>query len=84
MCGFIHTTYLSKEKYLQSTLKKGGQLHIETARFLVPKKKEERQEIHQRLKVIANEPPNKEGEVKEKDLKLLEDGNNYIVFQKPI
>jgi hypothetical protein len=81
VCGFTHSAYLSKDRYLQSTLKKGGQLYIETARFIVPKKKEERKELHEKLKAIAVEKPEK-ADTPQAALKLIEDGDNYIVFSR--
>jgi hypothetical protein len=44
---------LAKERQLLGSLKKGGHLYAETARYLVPKRKEERKELHEKLKGLV-------------------------------
>lgn len=68
--GFIHSAYLGKG--IESTLAEGGQIFTEKARYVVPKKKEERAELDVKLKGLG----------KEAGLKLVEDERDYFVFEK--
>lgn len=49
--GFVHSAYLTKK--VENIVKPGGLLLTEKATYLIPKKKEERKELNDKLKQLA-------------------------------
>lgn len=69
--GFIHTAYLTKG--VEKLVKKGGVLMTEKATYLIPKKKEERKELNDKLKLIIE---------KENMMIQIEDDTDYYSHRK--
>lgn len=69
--GFIHSGLFAKDVY--DLVKEGGELMAEKSRYLVPKKKEERKEIDEKMRDIIE---------KAKGFQQLNDGVDYYRYRK--